>query len=170
MKFYCIFSLEWPKTCPLSHRRCISVYRAVKLLNDLHNIAFGSIFIPLLKLGLVMAIMVTAFGVIRLRNEFSTPVYVIFVLYFVTELIMLIPGTALMSLVYDITIPFQRNIWNNFTENEQSDKEREAIRRILRSLPFLKCGIGSFYHMEGRAKLTLGDNLANGIAYCLVSF
>jgi len=49
-------------------------------------------------------------------------------------------------------------------------REKEAVLKTLRSLPILTCKIGSFYHMEGEAKLTFADNILRGVAFMLVSF
>jgi hypothetical protein len=39
----------------------------------------------------------------------------------------------------------------------------------LRSCPLISCKIGNFYHMEGKARLTLIDTLINGVVMILIN-
>jgi hypothetical protein len=45
---------------------------------------------------------------------------------------------------------------------------REIRIRELRSCQLVRCQIGSFYHMEGKAKLTLANTMVNCFVFMIV--
>jgi len=83
-------------------------------------------------------------------------------------LFLVIGAAILMTFVFNITSQFQRNIKSGVQETK-SISDKVELKQTVRSLPELKCKIGSFYHMEGKAKLTIVDKIAQGICFTLLS-
>jgi len=75
-----------------------------------------------------------------------------------------------MSLVYNISVQFERNIVDNRVASPNGGRDKALIEMVLKSLPVLKCNVGNYYHMEGMAKLTLIDNMSRGVTFMLISF
>jgi len=143
-------SLEWPTTLYSSQADCIYVYRSMILFNQLHNNIFGSFLLPLFKLNIVFAIFVSAYSLIRLRDSLSIAIYLFFMLYLITLIVLVVPGALLMSFVYNISCKFHTNVMNMPPAlMESSSQGRVISQKTVDSLPVLKCTIGAFYHMEG---------------------
>jgi len=85
----------------------------------------------------------------------------------VVLLCMLVPtGAKIMSLVFEFSTEFHRNM--NIRLEMRKDGKLHESKRVIRSLQVLKCKVGPFYYMERKAKLTLADSIANGIAFSLI--
>jgi len=144
------------------------IYRSIRLLNDLHNVTFGSLLVPILKLILFLVLFVSTYATFKLRSVMSPVVFGFFLVYMLDVLIVIFPGAVIMSKIFDLSSQFQ--IQQAGRLNRLPPITRADLQRQLKSCPTLKCQVGLFYHMEGRAKLTLADNMVNGIAFMLLSF
>ena len=160
-----LFSVEWLRSLSHGPEECIYVYRCCKLWNELHNIVFGSLFLPAFKLCLLLALFVTAYCVIRLQSSLTTAVYMTFLIYFVTIAGLILPGAMVMTQVYSISAKLHQNMRDYYGIDCIKGKWR---KKSLRFLSILKSRIGSFYHMEGKAKLTLAYNIAQVISFILI--
>jgi len=174
MVFYLVRSLGCPSKAGGEYEHCISVYRFTRLFNDVHNIVFGSIFLPISKFGTLLVRCMTACCIVRLRDSLSPIIYAFFLFYFFFLAIIILPGAVLMFQVYQISKTFQRNVMkifeNSHVEGDACPEERKLFQMTLRSMPVLTVEVGGFYQMERQAKLTLADNMARGVAFGLLTF
>ncbi len=72
-----------------------------------------------------------------------------------------------MSAIFDISSQFQWNMKKKIQACENK-RIREVWYRELQSCQVVRCQIGNFYHMEGKAKLTLVDTMVNGFVFMVV--
>jgi len=172
--FNLLRSLGWPSEVGGEYRYFISVYRFTRLFNDVHNIVFGSVFLPISKFGALLVLCMTAYCIVRLRDSLSPIIYAFFLFYFFFLSIIMLPGAVVMSQVYQISKQFQRNVTKNFekgqVEGDACPEERKLFQMTLRSMPVLTVEVGGLYQMEREAKLTLADNMARGVAFGLLTF
>jgi hypothetical protein len=75
-----------------------------------------------------------------------------------------------MSQVYNISSTFHQQLERVVLNIPIQDVEKIRMKKLLLSLPVMKSKIGRFYYMEKKAKLTLLDNMARGIAFMLAAF
>jgi len=146
----------------------IYIYRSIRLLNDLHNIAFGSLFVPIVKLLALLALFISTYATVKLRSFMHPVVFGFFLNYMIDIILVTIPSAVAMSKIFHLSSQFHM---------QQAQRlhllpriSRKDLQRQLKSLPTLKSQVGPFYHMEGRAKLALADNMTHGIAFMLLSF
>ena len=93
--------------CP---QEAISLYRTTYLLNDLHNILFGSVFVPITKLAVVLALFICAVAVTVLRAVIHYWLVVTFLLYTFTLIPVIIPAAFSMSQVYNLSSNVKQNL------------------------------------------------------------
>jgi len=146
----------------------IYIYRSIRLLNDLHNIAFGSLFLPTVKLITLSILFISSYATIKLRSVMSPVVFAFFLVYMLDVLIAIFPSAVIMSKIFHLSSQFRIQQTNNL--NLLPPISRRDLQRQLKSFPTLKCQVGPFYHMEGKAKLTLADNMTHGITFMLLTF
>jgi len=123
-----------------------------------------------MKLVLLFSICLASYWMIRLRNSSTMPVNGCLFVYLTTTTLTIIPGAVLMSHAYNNSRKFQHNMGRKLVLAQPYRHCCIVIKKTLHSLPVLKCTVGNFYHMEGKAKLTLGDNTLHGICFCLITF
>jgi len=174
MTVYLLHSLACPSEEGWEYRDSISVYRFIRLFNDLHNIVFGSLFLPATKVASLLVLIMSSFCIVRLRDSLSPIIYVFFLFYLFTLVIIMLPGAMLMSQVYQISKHFQKNLKRNFEKSKVQGgayaHERKLFQMTLRSMPVLTVEMGGLYQMEQEAKLTLADNMTRGVAFGLLTF
>jgi len=146
----------------------IYIYRSIRLLNDLHNITFGALFVPLLKLACLVVLFISTYATIKLRYVMHPVVFGFFLGYIFQVFLMTFPGATIMSKIFCLSSQFRIQQAKYLTL--LPPVSRIHLQRQLASLPALKCQVGEFYHMEGKAKLTLADNMTHGVAFMLLSF
>jgi len=146
----------------------IHIYRFIRLLNDLHNIAFGSLFVPIIKLICFLVLFVSTYATFKLRSVMSPVVFSFFLVYMLNVFVATFPGAVIMSKIFYLSSQFQIQQAGRFTRLPQISGL--GVQRQLRSFPTLQSQVGPFYHMEGKAKLALADNMTHGIAFMLFSF
>jgi len=146
----------------------IYIYRAIRLLNDLHNITFGSLFVPIVKLVTLLGLLISTYVTIKLRSLMHPVVFIFFLVYMLDILIVTFLAAVTMSKIFS---------WSSFFHIQKVQLLnllpqicRSDLKRQLKSFPMLKCQVGPFYHMEGKAKLTMADNTTQGVAFMLVTF
>jgi len=165
------FSLEWTLDEDNKFRdieKCISMYRRIYSYNNLCNNLFGSVIIPTLKLGFASAFILCFFICVRLYKELDLPVVLLALLICPTCLIVLTAMSIVMSSLYDISAHFRPNIRAKIQKIE-STLQRKILQRELDACPTLRCCVGSVYHMEAKAKLTLVHSILNGVACLLIN-
>jgi len=172
MTVYLLHSLACPSEEGWEYS--ISVYRFIRLFNELHNIVFGSLFLPTANLGSLLLLMMTSFCIVRLHDSLSPIAYIFFLFYLFSLGIVVVPGAMLLSQVYQISKHFQINLKRNFKQSKVDGgacaHERKLFQMTLRSMPVLTVEVGGLYQMEQEAKLTLADNMARGVAFGLLTF
>jgi len=94
-------------------------------------------------------------------------VFGFFLVYTIDIFLVAIPSAVTMSRIFSLSSQFQ--IQQAKQLNRLPTVSRMDLQRQLKSFPALKCKIGPFYHMEGKAKLTLADTMTQGVAFMLLS-
>jgi hypothetical protein len=79
----------------------------------------------------------------------------------------LFSSALIMSGIYNISSQFQRSL-----KQKIQACDNKAIKKVwlkeLRSCQVVRCEVGNFYHMEGKAKLTLVDAMVNVFVFMVV--
>ena len=171
-----IYSIEWPKsefqfpsTKPRSKEdKSILYYKAIYVMNNEVNVVFGTIIIPYLKVILMLLFVSAVFACARLFETISFLTLVFAAILSITTTGLLGPISIVMYRLYDLSLNFPKNL---FAETLQSTgkKSRKYLEANLNSCPLIRCQIGSWYHMEGKAKLTMLHNTINGLAFLLIN-
>jgi hypothetical protein len=106
-----------------------------------------------------------------LRSRIGVLFFAIFLAYFLTCVIVFVPGALAMTRVYTISSQFLQIVERSLAQLPNHAGSRELLmRRTLKSLPPLKSRITGLYYMESKAKLTLFDNVVHGIAFMMTTF
>ncbi len=163
-------STEWPLEAEFPVEQCLRVYRTAFLLNRLNDAAFGKFFIPVAKcMFLTFYINVPAFAIVCYwdRLDFLSISTLGLVFFLATPI--LVSCTLVMSRIYDISSQFQANMAKKVQTSKDKDNGTIQIwMRELRSCQLVRCQIGNFYHMEGKAKLTLVNTIVNAFVFMVV--
>ena len=167
-----IFSVEWPKSKdqPSSSivQEWILHYRGIYLLNNVCNLVFGTIVFPFTKMATILVFILCFFASFRLFKYLDFLSLVFVASTAVTTCLSLVPTTLVMSSLYDISRKFSENLFPRI--RFAGEKKTEMILKgYLKSCPLTRCQVGSLYHMEAKAKLTVIHNVVNGIVFLLVN-
>ena len=135
--------------------------------ND-YNLAFGKIIIPFAKLELILAFIITFFATVRLFKDLDVISLVFVSSVALVSSILIAPIAMVMSSLFDISEKFSRNLSPRI-HLVPVKKNREIFERQVTSCPLIRCQVGSMYHMEAKAKLTIIDNVVNGVAFLMVN-
>jgi len=144
------------------------MYRIIFSFNELCNKAFGSILIPAVKLTVVIGFILNFFGSVRLYNQLDGVSLVLTIVLSITFFLFLVAISVVMSSLYDISKKFKPNIGYQVEKN-RSDLFKKVFRKDLDSCQLVRCRVGSVYHMETGAKLTLVHSVLNGVACLLIN-
>jgi hypothetical protein len=178
LKFYitCMCSTAWSsiwiraqsdEAIISSLNRCFNVYRGTFLLNQICNDGLGRIFVPAMKILMCTILMASAFGLIRLTNILDSVTMAFLAVDVVAGGGVLMFGVLLMSNIYGNAVRFQRGALQMIPQISDR-KERAYHFKKYRSCQSIRCKVGSFYSMEGKAKLTLADAVVNGVVSVLL--
>jgi hypothetical protein len=160
--------MEWPMDEAVPVKQCLQVYKSAFLLNSLNNSGFGQLIIPALKfLTLFFYVNVTAFTVFCYWEKVDILPILMLTALFLTSASAIGVCSLVMSSIYNISSQFQRNMKQKIRVSEEKGI-REIRIRELRSCQLVRCQIGSFYHMEGKAKLTLANTMVNCFVFMIV--
>jgi len=156
------------RTGTSTFEKCILYYRAIYILSNEFNSAFGILFIPMVKLALIGVAMLSFFALIIFWDVMDIVGLgtIIFVLF--NSIFLLIPVSIIMSGLYGSSVIFRHNL-QNYVQLINNKKTRKYYETLLKSCPIIRCQIGSFYHMEAKAKLTLLQHVVNGVVFLLVN-
>jgi len=95
-------------------------------------------------------------------------VFGFFLAYFFEVLLATFLSAVITSKVFHLSSQFQIQQAQQLSNLPRMS--RFDLGKQLKSFPTLKCQVGPFYHMDGKAKLTLADNLTHGIMFMLLTF
>jgi hypothetical protein len=138
------------------------------LLNRLNDDSFGKFYIPVGKfLILIFYINIPAFAVFCYWEYLDLLSLSTLVFLFLSTVPILASCSLVMSAIFDISSQFQWNMKKKIQACENK-RIREVWYRELQSCQVVRCQIGNFYHMEGKAKLTLVDTMVNGFVFMVV--
>jgi hypothetical protein len=138
------------------------------VLNRLNDAAFRRLFIPAVKfMILTIYVNVPAFAVFCYWDGLDLISISTLVLVFGASVPMLVSCSLVMSKIFDIASEFQRNMELKI-QPCKNKRMKQVWLRELRSCQVVRCQIGNFYHMEGKAKLTLVDTMANIFVFMVV--
>jgi len=146
----------------------ITHYRGIDILSRNFNLGFGKLVLPFLKLLVVTVFITSFFAVTRLWSELNALSMLMLSVIAVASITLIIPISIIMSSSYDKSAKFQPNILPCI-DMTQDLMEKKILRNQLISCSLIRCQVGSFYHMEAKAKLTLLQHIVNGIVYLLVN-
>jgi len=85
-----------------------------------------------------------------------------------TTVSMLAGMAVVMSSLYDISARFKPNLRVKIQKNGFA-LNRNLLAREVNACPNLRCRVGSVYHMEAKAKLTLVHSVLNGVGFLLIN-
>jgi len=143
-------------------------YRGIQLLNQDFNKSFGTFIVPSLKLTLLFVTILSFFAVVRLSHGMYVLLNVMMPIFTIIGIGLLFLVSANMSSLFDISEQFKRNCFRNI-ELISDKKARIHFMGQLKACSLIRGQVGSLYHMEARAKLTLIQHLVNGLVFVLVN-
>ena len=132
----------------------------------------ANVFLLVAKLVALCVIFISAYCMIWLRHSITPIVYIFLCVYLVPSSVVIMPTAVFMSQIYNISQKFHENVRSQLEMSKMGQDETKSnilLDKTLKSLPVLKSTIETFYHMEGRAKLTLADSIAHRICSTLLS-
>ena len=170
---YILFhSIEWPKCVPepspSTMRTWILHYKGIHILSSAWNVAFGKIIVPVMKLEIIIIFILSFFACSRLYQCLDLFVSLFGATCIIASLVMLVPMALVMSSLYAISCTFKQNLFPRIHLTDRKETER-ILKGELESCGLIRCHVGSLYHMEAKAKLTMIDHVVNGIVFLLVN-
>lgn len=144
--------------------------RQLLLLNTLHNLVFY-FYIPVVKIFAIATLYISIAIAFIYKDQFIGVLGIFIYIYIAFVFVLLAFGSFAMSQVYAESKAFHERV-NIFMVNLSYPQRNDVlrIRQAVKSLPMMKSQVGPFYYMESQAKLTLVDNLLNGIAFMFITF
>jgi len=152
----------------LDEQNPIIHYRGIYILNNNFNAAFGTLVIPVAKLILVIVFVFSFFAMVRLWSFLNPLSFTMMALVNPSTGLFLLPVSIIMSSLYDASAQFQKNMLP-LIQLIPDKMGRIHIGRQLKSCALIRCQVGSLYHMEAKAKLTLLHHIVNGVVFLLVN-
>jgi len=143
-------------------------YRGILILITDFNMAFGRLVVPFIKLMLAIAFVVCLFAVIRLTQDLETLSLTLLVMLVVASAVSLFPISVIMSSLFDTSTQLRSNLIPIINETENTKARTYFDRQLLACEP-VRCQVGSLYHMEANAKLTLMHNIVSAVVCLLVN-
>jgi hypothetical protein len=148
--------------------QCLRVYKSSFLLNRLNDAAFGKLYIPTAKfLILIFYINIPAFVIFCYWEHLDPFSICTFLAVFLASVPVLAGSALVMSEIYNISSQFKRNLMPKIQACENKAMKK-VWKMELRSCQVVRCQVGNFYHMEGKAKLTLVDTMLNSFVFMVV--
>jgi len=138
------------------------------MLTEYLNIAFGTLFIPAIKLDVLIGLVISSFAVIRLRDELDALSSFLMHAILISTVVLIIPITMVLSSTYQISQQFNQALYPT-RERITDRRTRDYFERQLKSCMLIRCKVGNMYYMEARAKLTMVDHTVNGLVCLLVN-
>ena len=167
-----LHSIEWPKCISQPSPSTIQIwilhYNGIQILNSVWNVAFGKIIVPFMKLFLILVFILCFFAWARLFHYLDLLSSAFVVMTVLCSSALLVPMALVMSSLYAMSCCFYQNLHRKIRFAEEKKTEK-TLKDQLKSCALIRCQIGSLYHMEARAKLTMIDNIVSGIVFMLVN-
>ncbi len=143
-------------------------YRGIHILCDDFNIVFGKMFIPSLKFGIIIGFTCCLFAVLRLMSSLNFISIMVMILGTVGCTCTIVPMSIIMSSLFNASAQFKKNI-SPITRLIAVTKMRIQIEGQLKACSLIRCQVGSLYHMEAKAKLTLLQHMVNALVCLMVN-
>ena len=183
LNIYCFklsTSIEWPTSKVLSEPEPesevvpldinIGHYRGIYILNRDCNETFGKLFVPFVKLSIILMFIVCFFAFARVYKYLDLISLAFVGTAALTTAIILVPISLTMSSLYETSRQFSRNLSARIDMDSDSDNRLRGILGFqLRSCQLIRCQVGSLYYMEAKAKLTLLHYVVNGVMFLMVN-
>jgi len=138
------------------------------MVNQDFNIAFGAFFLPCLKFVVLTGLVISSFTLIRLQDELNTLSSFLIPTIFASTVILSVPTSMVMSSLYELSEGFGKML-TPCIHQCTGTKAREYFEFQLSSCPNIRCKVGNMYYMEAEAKLTMFNNVVNGLVFLLVN-
>ena len=167
--------MEWPKRNLSSNDSCFQIqnystyYKGIYILNNNSNTTFGKLYIPFVKMALMLAFIISFFATIRVYNDLHILSLFLLVSIAFTSVLMIGPISMVMSSLYDMSSKFECNVLTKIQAVVDNKRSRRIYELQIKSCPLIRCQVGSFYHMEAKAKLTIIHNVLHGIVFLMVN-
>jgi len=82
--------------------------------------------------------------------------------------VVLLPMSILMSSLFEKSAQFQRNMLP-YVQLIADKQTRKQVEGQLKACSLIRCQVGSLYHMEAKAKLTMLSHVISGVVFLLVN-
>ena len=138
------------------------------MLNRDCNLTFGQLLFPYLKLGISILFIVSFFSCVRIFQYFNYISCVLMVTSASVSLLLLFLNSIIMSNMYDTSKDFSQNLFP-YICNMSNIKSKKVLETMLKSCDVIRVQVGSLYHMEAKAKLTMLSNIVSGVVFLLVN-
>ena len=138
------------------------------MLSKEFNSAFGIIFIPFIKLNLIMQLIFSLFACTRLFRNISFISLFFTSLLVLNSLLVLVPVTTLMSSLYTTSSNFVTHLSPQINQVTEK-KTKRILEAQLKSCPVIRCKVGCLYQMDQTVKLTMLHNVINGLVFLMVN-
>jgi len=148
--------------------RCVRYYRGIYLINQEVNAAFGTLFIPFVKLVLLLGFIVSFFAIVRLREKLDGISSVMIPATFTATVLVVVPFSIVMSRMYQSSKNFKLVLAPKIREFTRREI-RDYLQYKVQSCCLIRCKVGNMYYMEAQAKLTMLDRVVNGLVFLLVN-
>jgi len=169
MTLYCLHSIvSASAVIDVEVEDLVFQYRGLYILCKDFNAAFGIFLIPTLKLALIILYIFSFFAVVRLWNILNVFSFALVFATTFTSGFMLIPISILMSSFFDSSAQFQKSM-EQIIQRIPDKRIRLHSERQLKCCSPIRCQVGSLYHMEAKAKLTMLQHIVNGVVFLLVN-
>ena len=145
-----------------------SLHDSLLLLNQLNNIVFGRIMVPILKFAITPMLIICVSGLISFYKKMDLIAIVFVIAVSTLGPSILFLSAQIMSSIYDNSILLKRQMRDGIIRLLPNSVEIEYNRSMLKAMQPLRVQVGSLYHMERRVKLTLVDTIVHGIVSCLL--
>ena len=147
----------------------LSSYKGIYLINNSFNNTFGKVCIPFFKMIVILTFVTSFFAFLRLYQDLELlPLFLVVVLV-ITAPPLAIPMSIVMSSLYDLSSKFNRYFTIRIQHIATNKTRKLVFQGQLKSCFIIRCQVGNFYYMEGKAKLTLIHNVLNGIVFLMVN-
>jgi len=148
--------------------KCLTIYRAFFLLNNLCNIVYGTLIIVCLKLIAGVVVCFVVFGLIRMGDRLDPFSYSFLAILLVLGLVFLSVISTFISIIAT-TSEKRHKSWSLLIQDLPTYKQAE-VKRSIKSLHSIRCTAGGLYHIEASTKLSYLDIVINGIVFALLTF
>ena len=121
-----------------------------------------------MKLSITLAFIVTFFAAVRLSENLDALSLILVTLICIAFVLVMPPTAFVMSSFFDFSAKFSSNLEPKI-QRLPVKRMREILERQVKSCLLIRSQVGNMYHMEAKAKMTMIQNVVNGVVFLLVN-